>query len=85
MNGNALLRSWLLILAGSLTAASATGSALQRDYGREVLAPDDGFAALGDGTTGGASADDAHVFVVQNRAQLLAAINAGPTGAPRII
>ncbi len=73
------------VLLGGLGRNLGSRSTLERDYGRDVLAADDGFAALGDGTTGGASADDAHVFLVQNRAQLLAAINAGPTGAPRII
>ena len=57
----------------------------ERDLGREVLAPNDGFAALGEGVTGGADADSDHVFVVRNRAELVAALTAAPAGAPRII
>src|SRR5215217_6922686 len=42
--------------------------------GRAVLAPNDGWAAEGPGTTGGSTADAAHVFVVSNRAELVAAL-----------
>ncbi|MGH9384489.1 MAG: hypothetical protein ACRD2N_09410 [Vicinamibacterales bacterium] len=54
-------------------------SSLLTDLGRQVLATNDGFAAVGDGTTGGAGAADSHVFSVRNRAELAAALNAGPT------
>ena len=57
----------------------------QRDPGREVLAANDGWASLGGGVTGGALADADHVFVVGNRAEFLAALAVGPTGAPRIL
>jgi pectate lyase len=73
------------VLWCSLANAAVDSVAAQGDPGRQVLAADDGFAALGGETTGGASADDAHVFVVRNRAELMAALNAGPTGAARII
>ena len=66
-----------------MTAARV--ATLQRDFGRQVLPINDGFASMGDGTSGGAAADAAHVFVVRNRAELMAALNAGPTGAPRVI
>jgi pectate lyase len=49
---------------------------------RQPLAPDDGWAAAGTGTTGGSTADDAHVTVVRNRAELVAAV-AGDT--PKIV
>ena len=48
--------------------ASAGGAArlepAARDLGREVLAPNDGWASLGAGTTGGAAAAHAEVYVV---------------------
>jgi pectate lyase len=77
------VRDLLLVVVVVLIAAGRP--AAQRDIGREVLAADDGFASIGDGTTGGASADAAHVFIVRNRAELVAALNAGPVGAARIV
>ena len=74
-----------LAVACCVVLAAATGSAAQRDLGREVLAANDGFASIGEGITGGASADAAHVFVVRTRAELVAALNAAPAGVPRII
>ena len=41
---------------------------------RETLPANDGWAASGTGTTGGSAADDAHVFVARNRAELFAAV-----------
>ena len=73
-----------VVLCGLVAAATLTAAA-QSDPGRQVLAAGDGFASLGDGTIGGASADAGHVFIVHQRSELLAALNAGPTGAPRII
>ncbi|MBB2924586.1 polysaccharide lyase family 1 protein [Cellulomonas cellasea] len=59
-----------------------------RDLGREVLADNDGWAAANGGTTGGSTADAAHVFTVRTWAELRAAL--GGTAArtdttPRII
>src|SRR4051812_14277037 len=39
--------------------------------GRQALPANDGWAAAGAGTTGGSTADDAHVTVVRNRAELV--------------
>jgi pectate lyase len=63
------------------------------DLGREVLANDDGWAALGAGTTGGAAATPDNVFVATNRQELIAALNNGvypppsstPSSVPKII
>ncbi|MCL4813516.1 MAG: pectate lyase [Vicinamibacteraceae bacterium] len=65
----------------------------RRDLGREVLAPDDGWAAEGAGTTGGAISDTPQVYVVTNRQELVAALNNGvypppsstPSSQPKII
>ena len=57
----------------------------QRDVGRQQLPAEDGFGSLGEGVSGGAAADEAHVFVVRNRAELVAALAAAPANAPRIL
>ncbi|GID92532.1 polysaccharide lyase family 1 protein [Amorphoplanes digitatis] len=71
--------------AGAVKPAQAGGgpSAAALRLARQPLAPNDGWAAAGSGTTGGSAADDAHVFVARNRAELLAAL-AGDA-APRIV
>ncbi|GAB3443251.1 pectate lyase family protein [Actinophytocola sediminis] len=74
------------MVAGLVTAAlcwPATATA-DRDLplARQVLAPNDGWASAGTGTTGGAAAPPAHVHVVDDRAELVAAL-AAP--APRIV
>jgi pectate lyase len=55
-----------------------------RDVSRDVLAADDGRAAYGTGTTGGAAADDAHVYTVTDRAGLVRALDGG-SDIPKII
>jgi pectate lyase len=55
-----------------------------RDIGRDTLAPDDGWAAAEGGTTGGAAADDAHVYTVTDRAGLVRALDGG-SDTPKII
>jgi pectate lyase len=58
--------------------AAATGQPL----GRQVLAPNDGWAAEGAGTTGGSTAPASNVHLVHSRAGLVAAL-AAPS--PKII
>src|SRR5437879_3077167 len=53
-----------------------------QDVGREVLAASDGWASAGSGTSGGASADVAHVFTVTDRHGLVAALE---SSAPKIV
>ena len=55
-----------------------------RDIGRDTLPANDGWAAEGAGTTGGAAADDAHVFTVTDRAGLDRALDGG-SDTPKII
>ncbi|MFJ7180718.1 hypothetical protein ACIQXA_30975 [Streptomyces massasporeus] len=55
-----------------------------RDIGRDTLPANDGWAAEGTGTTGGAAADDAHVFTVTDRAGLVRALDGG-SDTPKII
>jgi pectate lyase len=67
-----------------LAAVGAPASADTRDLSREVLAAGDGWAAADGGTTGGAAADEAHVFTVRNRAELARALDGG-SATPKII
>jgi pectate lyase len=70
--------------AGLSTGATPSGvSAAAMRLARQPLAANDGWASAGSGTTGGSAADDAHVFVARNRAELVAALS-GDT-APRIV
>jgi pectate lyase len=64
------------------------------DIGREVLPPNDGWASLGEGTTGGSQAVPEQVYIVSNRAELIPALNDGefsstspssPSNEPKII
>jgi pectate lyase len=55
-----------------------------RDMSRDVLPADDGWAAADGGTTGGSTADDAHVFTVTDRAGLVRALDGG-SATPKII
>ncbi|PZE21343.1 pectate lyase family protein [Paenibacillus xerothermodurans] len=43
-------------------------------HGREVLGKTDGWASFASGTTGGAAADEAHVFTAANRTELMQAL-----------
>jgi len=57
---------------------------------RQRLADNDGWAAADGGTTGGAAADDAHIAVAHNRAELITALggdalNNGKNATPKIV
>ena len=69
----------LAIRAAALAACALTigAAANARDLGRETLAPNDGWAAAGSGTTGGALATPEQVYTVHTRAELIAALNNG--------
>ena len=89
------MRFWRLVLRAStlIVLATAPAAAGDRDLGREVLAPNDGWASFGTGTTGGAAATSDQVYVVRNRRELVAALNDGvypppsstPSNVPKII
>lgn len=91
-----ILQTTLVVMCGVAIAATGAPSAVadHRDLGREVLAPNDGWASFGAGTTGGSSAAPEQVYVVRTRAELIAALNNGvpssvspsnPSSAPKII
>ena len=78
----------------ALGVAVSAAPASSQDLGRETLPPNDGWAASGSGTTGGAAAVPEQVYVVRNRRELIAALNNGvpsqtspsnPSNAPKII
>ena len=55
------------------------------DFIREVLAKNDGFAAEGSGTTGGAAAVEDNIFRVTNRQEFIAALGNRKNTEPRIL
>lgn len=65
-------------LAPTATATAAP----KKDLGKEILAPNDGWAGQGTGTTGGAAAKPENVYIVRNRKELIAALNDGKYPAP---
>ena len=67
----------VLVGAACLLAGWATHAHGQRDLGREILRSDNGWAASGSGVTGGSAAVDSQVYVVTNRAELIAALEQG--------
>jgi pectate lyase len=91
-----ILQTTFVVMCGVAIAATSAPSAVadHRDLGREVLAPNDGWASFGAGTTGGSAAVPAQVYFVHTRAELIAALNNGvpspvspsnPSSAPKII
>jgi pectate lyase len=90
------LQTIFVVMCVVAIAATSAPSAVadHRDLGREVLTPDDGWASFGAGTTGGSAAAPEQVYIVDTRAELIAALNNGvpsptspsnPSSAPKII
>ena len=80
----------LVLVAASGPAVRAAGGDGPQDLGRQVLPDGDGWASFSTGTTGGAAADDAHVFTVANRHELVQALGGdnrtnGANSAPKIV
>jgi pectate lyase len=86
--GTIALAVSLMLATGALSRGDH-----RRDLGRETLAPRDGWASDGPGTTGGAAATASQVYTATNRHELIAALNDGvyspspsnPSNAPKII
>ena len=83
-----------VILLSIIISVSMPVIASQGDLGREILQPNDGWAAFLTGTIGGSQAIPAQVYTVTNRAELIAALNNGvfsstspsnPSNEPKII
>ncbi|GAA2357955.1 pectate lyase [Dactylosporangium salmoneum] len=77
-----LIAATVAALVSTGTAFAGAGAPRVPAAARQALGANDGWAAAGTGTTGGAAADDAHVFVVRTRDELAAAV-AG--NAPKIV
>ncbi|WP_425314984.1 hypothetical protein [Streptomyces viridochromogenes] len=76
------MRTLQVALAGLLLGVlSLPAQAETRDLGRDTLPANDGWAAHGSGTTGGAAAEAAHVHTVTDRAGLVRALDGGWTPA----
>jgi len=78
--------TFALVPAEASTGPSAAALAVAR----QVLGASDGWAADGTGTTGGSTADDAHVFVAHNRSELVAALGGnnatnGSDATPKVV
>jgi pectate lyase len=83
-----------MVYAACWIAAAVACSVHANDLGRETLHPENGWAASGSGVTGGSAAVPEQVYVVTNRAELIAALNNGvpsstspatPSNEPKII
>ncbi|MFF3331350.1 polysaccharide lyase family 1 protein [Streptomyces sp. NPDC002888] len=74
----------ITVAVGLLGLLCVPAHAEARDISRDTLPANDGWAAYGTGTTGGAAADDAHVYTVTDRAGLVKALDNG-SDTPKII
>ncbi|WP_330267753.1 pectate lyase [Streptomyces griseorubiginosus] len=74
----------VVLAAGMLGLFCLPAHADGRDISRDTLPANDGWAAEGAGTTGGAAADAAHVYTVTDRAGLVRALDGG-SATPKII
>lgn len=74
----------LAVAAGLLGVLCVPAHAEARDIGRDTLPANDGWAAEGAGTSGGAAADADHVYTVTDRAGLVRALDGG-SDTPKII
>jgi pectate lyase len=84
-------RRTALISAAAVAAAGlgaipfVTQANAATDLAHQVLPAKDGWAASDTGTTGGSTADSAHIFTVSTRAQLIAALGSSSNTAAKII
>jgi pectate lyase len=79
------MRRTVIVFLIAMSNAPAAAQEIPQFYAglaRETLAPNDGWASFGDGTSGGSAAESDHVFVVSDRNQLAAALDGT---APKII
>jgi pectate lyase len=85
-----LTAALLALQPGVTQSPQAANPAAVTNAARQTLPANDGWAASGTGTTGGSSADAAHVFVVRNRSQLITALGGdaatnGQNTTPKIV
>jgi pectate lyase len=70
----AVIVAGVLLLPASPAAAEGAVSEAAERLGRQALPVGDGWGSFGTGTTGGSAAAPENVFVVDNRAELIAAL-----------
>ena len=75
----------LIVLIAGLMMTFSRGSAESPAFMREVLPKQDGFASVGNGTTGGAHATEQNVFKVTNKKEFVAALKNRKNTAPKIV
>ena len=85
MKKKILLIACITALAAIFLLPFIQSSMGETDFIREVLAKNDGFAAEGSGTTGGAAAVEGNVFRVTNRQEFIAAVGNRKNTEPRIL
>lgn len=78
-----LMAAGVLLAGCAGSGDSKSSAAAGSELGRQVLAANDGWAAVGGGVDGGAKATASNIFTVSNRAELVKALGVG--NAPKII
>lgn len=74
-----------IILIAVVMMTSFRGSAESPTFMREILPKQDGFASVGNGTTGGANATEQNVFKVTNKKEFVSALKNRKNTTPKIV
>lgn len=75
----------LIVLIAGLMMTFSRGSAESPTFMREALPKQDGFASVGNGTTGGANATEQNVFKVTNKKEFVSALKDRKNTTPKIV
>ena len=75
----------LMVLIVGVMINFSKSSAESPTFMREVLPKQDGFAAVGNGTTGGANATEQNVFKVTNKKEFVTALKNRKNTTPKIV
>ena len=74
-----------ITLIAVVMMTSFRGSAESPNFMREALPKQDGFASVGNGTTGGANATEQNVFKVTNKKEFVSALKDRKNTTPKIV
>lgn len=74
-----------ITLIAVIMITSFRGSAESPTFMREALPKQDGFASIGNGTTGGANATEQNVFKVTNKKEFVSALKNRKNTTPKIV
>ena len=74
-----------ITLIAVIMMTSFRGSAESPNFMREALPKQDGFASVGNGTTGGANATEQNVFKVTNKKEFVSALKNRKNTTPKIV